>query len=92
VRNAVRMKVRTNLVLPRELVAEIDRVAGPRGRSRYVAEVLEQAVRRERQRAAMRAGVGMLVDRPGYEHWSTPDRVAQWVTEQRSGGRDPWQG
>ena len=85
------MTVRTNLVLPRELVAEIDRVAGPRGRSRFVAEVLEQAVRRERQRAAMRAGIGMLVDHPGYGHWSTPDRVVQWVTEQRSGGRDPWQ-
>jgi len=83
--------MRTNLVLPRELVAEVDRVAGPRGRSRFVAEVLERAVRRERQREALRAGVGMLADEPGMEHWSTPDRVVQWVTEQRSGGRDPWQ-
>ena len=90
-RNAVRMNVRTNLVLPRELVAEVDRVAGPRGRSRFVAEVLEQAVRRARQREAMLAGVGMLAGRHGYEHWSTPDRVVQWVYEQRSGGRDPWQ-
>jgi metal-responsive CopG/Arc/MetJ family transcriptional regulator len=87
----VRMNVRTNLFLPRELVAEVDRVAGPRGRSRFVAEVLEQAVRRERQREAMLAGVGMLADRPGYEHWSTSDRVVEWVYEQRAGGRDPWQ-
>ena len=90
-RNAVRMTVRTNLILPRELVAEVDRVAGPRGRSRFVAEVLEQAVRRARQREAMLAGAGMLVGRPGYEHWSTPDRVVAWVYEQRSVGRDPWQ-
>ncbi|HLB38628.1 MAG TPA: hypothetical protein VJL31_18810 [Gemmatimonadales bacterium] len=85
------MNVRTNLVLPRELVAEVDRIAGPRGRSRFVAEALEQAVRRERQRAAMRAGVGMLANEPDLEHWSTPDRVVAWVYEQRSGGRDPWQ-
>jgi len=39
----------------------------------------------------MLAGVGMLAGRPGYEHWSTPDKVVQWVYEQRSGGRDPWQ-
>ena len=90
-RNAVRMNVRTNLMLPRDLVAQVDRVAGPRGRSRFVAEVLEAALRRERLREALRAGVGMLTDDTTPDYWSTPERVIQWVTEQRSSGADPWQ-
>ena len=39
-RNDMRMAVRTNLMLPPELVAEVDRIAGPRNRSRYVAEAV----------------------------------------------------
>ena len=38
---AVRMSVRTNLLLSEDLVKEVDHIAGPRGRSRYVAEALE---------------------------------------------------
>ena len=33
---------RTHLVLPRKLVDEIDALVGPRRRSEYVAEVLEE--------------------------------------------------
>ena len=40
VRHPVRMNVRTNLLLPKDLVDEVDRFAGQRGRSRYVAEAL----------------------------------------------------
>ena len=89
-RNAVRMSMRTNLLLPRELVKEVDRFAGRRGRSRFVAEVLEQAVRRERQREVLRSGAGMLSGRAGYEYWSTPDQVVEWVRGMRSEDRDPW--
>jgi predicted transcriptional regulator len=89
-RNPVRMSMRTNLLLPRELVMEVDRFAGRRGRSRFVAEVLEQALRRERQREVLRSGAGMLAGRPGYEHWSTPDQVVEWVSGIRSEDRDPW--
>ena len=40
VRNALRMNVRTNLLLPADLVAELDHVAGPRNRSRFVADAV----------------------------------------------------
>lgn len=89
-RNAVRMTMRTNLLLPRELVERVDQLAGPRGRSRFVAEVLDRAVRRELQREALRSTAGMLKGKPGYEHWSTPERVVEWVSDLRASDRDPW--
>ena len=42
--------VRTNLTLPVELLEQIDRVAGPRGRSSYIASVVAKQVRRDLQR------------------------------------------
>ena len=89
-RNSVRMVVRTNLVLPPELVKRVDRLAGSRGRSRYVTEALERAVRRDEQRQALLSAAGWLRDRPGYEHWSTSDRVVEWVRSMRTAGQDPW--
>ena len=77
----VRMNVRTNLLLPEELVAAIDEVAGPRGRSRYVAEVLERQIRRDRWYAAMQRR------RPGYGRtiplFPTDESVVEWVREGR---------
>jgi metal-responsive CopG/Arc/MetJ family transcriptional regulator len=90
VRNYVRMTVRTNLLLPRDLVERVDKLAGRRGRSRFVAEVLESALRREAQREAIRGGAGLLKGRPGYEHWSASDRVVEWVDKVRAEDRDPW--
>ena len=50
VRHHVRMAMRINLLLPEDLVAEVDHFAGSRGRSRYVAEALRARVRRDRLR------------------------------------------
>ncbi len=84
------MTMRTNLLLPRELVEQVDRYAGRRGRSRFVAKVLERALRGERQREGLRSGAGMLSGKTGYEQWSTSDKVVEWVSAIRSGDRDPW--
>jgi len=46
------VRVATNLTLPPELVAEIDVIAGPRGRSRFVEDAVRRAVERERLRVA----------------------------------------
>ena len=74
------MNVRTNLLLPKELVAEVDQVAGPRGRSRYVAEALAAHLRRDRLKAAVAATAGAWKDHPLF-----PDResVVEWVRERR---------
>lgn len=52
---------RTNLTLPEELIAEVDAIAGPRGRSRYVADAVAQRVKRDRLLRAIEASAGSLV-------------------------------
>jgi hypothetical protein len=76
------MNVRTNLVLPEGLVAAIDEVAGPRGRSRYVAEALARQIRRDRQQKAFEATFGSLPVGE-YPEWSTPESVIEWVRARR---------
>jgi hypothetical protein len=72
---------RTNVTLPASLLAEVDRYAGPRGRSRYVAEAVEQRVRRDALGAAIRETAGAMVRRPGQ---MSPDEVARWIDELRA--------
>jgi metal-responsive CopG/Arc/MetJ family transcriptional regulator len=79
----MRMTVRTNLLLPKELVDEVDRYAGPRGRSRFVAEALAERLRRERLREAVATTAGAL-NPDVYPHWRTADDVVAWVRERRA--------
>jgi metal-responsive CopG/Arc/MetJ family transcriptional regulator len=72
---------RTNLTLPEELMAEVDDLAGPRGRSRYVAEAVEQRVRRDKLGKAIRETAGAMVGKPGS---MSPDEVVAWVDRLRS--------
>jgi len=72
---------RTNVTLPQDLLAEVDAIAGPRGRSRYVAEAVAQRVKRDRLGKAIRETAGVLVGKPG---WMNPDEVVRWVDELRS--------
>lgn len=82
------MNVRTNLMLPQELVEAIDEFAGPRGRSRYVTEILERQVRRERLFAAIRDSAGAWKDHPLFP---TSESVVEWVQAMRAEGSDPWE-
>ena len=81
------MNVRTNLILPAELVAAIDELAGPRGRSRYVADVLARQIQRDRWYAAMKASAGAWRDHPLFPD---DESVVQWVEEGRTVSTDPW--
>jgi predicted transcriptional regulator len=72
---------RTNVTLPAALLEEVDRFAGPRGRSRYVAEAVAQRVKRDELGAAIRETAGAMVGKPG---WMSPDEVAAWVDDLRS--------
>jgi metal-responsive CopG/Arc/MetJ family transcriptional regulator len=67
---------RTNLTLPEDLLAEVDALAGPRGRSRYVAEAVAQRVKRDKLGKAIRDTAGIMVGKPG---WMSPDEVVAWV-------------
>jgi predicted transcriptional regulator len=72
---------RTNVTLPAELLDEVDRFAGPRGRSRYVAEAVAQRVRRDALGAAIAETAGAMAGRPGS---MSPDEVIAWVEDLRS--------
>jgi metal-responsive CopG/Arc/MetJ family transcriptional regulator len=72
---------RTNLTLPQDLLAEVDELAGPRGRSRYVAEAVAQRVKRDKLGKAIRETAGIMVGSPG---WMSPDEVVAWVDFLRS--------
>lgn len=72
---------RTNVTLPADLLEEVDRYAGPRGRSRYVAEAVAQRVRRDALGAAIRETAGAMRNRAG---WMSPEEVAAWVNDLRS--------
>lgn len=77
------MNMRTNLLLPEELVKQVDHFAGPRGRSRYVAEALERSVRRDRLREVIDQTAGVLSP-DDYPEWSTPEKVVAWVRARRA--------
>ena len=73
---------RAHIVMPAELVEEIDDQVGPRRRSRFVQEAVEEKLRRQRRVEAFDGVVGSLkdVDIPG---WETPEAAAQWVHDLR---------
>jgi metal-responsive CopG/Arc/MetJ family transcriptional regulator len=72
---------RTNLTLPEALMAEVDALAGPRGRSKYVAEAVAARVKRDKLGKAIRETAGIMVGKPG---WMSPDEVVKWVDFLRS--------
>jgi len=71
---------RTNVTLPEDLLREVDAIAGPRGRSRYVAEAVARQVRRDRLGKAIRETAGVMVGTPG---WMSPDEVIAYVNASR---------
>ena len=84
----VRMNVRTNLLLPKDLVDEVDHFAGTRGRSRYVADALRARLRRDRLGEMIDKTAGVL--RPeDYPEWSTSEQVVEWVRARRAESTDP---
>ncbi|MGH2513251.1 MAG: hypothetical protein ACRDGQ_11250 [Candidatus Limnocylindrales bacterium] len=50
--------VRTNITIPQETLELVDAVAGPRGRSAYIAEVVARQVRRDNARRVFRKYAG----------------------------------
>jgi metal-responsive CopG/Arc/MetJ family transcriptional regulator len=74
--------VRTTVVLSRDLVAAIDRIAGARRRSEYVEEAVADRVRRDQQLQALREAAGVL-NPADYPDWETPEKTSAWVHRRR---------
>jgi hypothetical protein len=73
--------VRTNITLPAEVLALVDEVAGPRGRSAYIAEVVARQVRRDNAIRVVRETAGAL---KGSTAWGrTPEELDRTLREVR---------
>jgi metal-responsive CopG/Arc/MetJ family transcriptional regulator len=76
--------VRTNVTLPAELLAKVDELAGPRGRSQFVADAVTKSVKRERQRAALEALDGVFIGGPNQ---MSPEETYAWIRSLRDDAR-----
>lgn len=75
-------RVRAHVVLPKEMVEEIDSLVGKRGRSKFIEDALKLKVINERQKKALAEFTGFL-DPDDYPEWSTPEKVSEWVHNMR---------
>ena len=71
--------MRVHISLREEVVEELDRRAGARGRSAYIARAVERALDDDRRWELIDSAVGTIADR-GHD-WD-PDSAA-WVRSQR---------
>lgn len=76
---------RMHVVIAAELVEEIDRVAGERGRSRFLEEAAREKLDRIELEKALHATRG-IARGPGYRHWKDRLAAAGWVERTRRSG------
>ena len=72
---------RAHVILPVDLVADIDKLVGKRGRSAFLTEVARDEIQRRQQRDALRAVEGAWKDA---DHPELKDGTAAWVRETRA--------
>ena len=75
---------RAHVVLPEDLIEEVDRIAGKRKRSHFVEEAIRDKLRRERLAVVLKESAGSL-NPADYPEWSTPEKVSEWVRSRRRG-------
>lgn len=75
-------KRRTHIVLPKEMVDQIDSLVGKRGRSKFIEEALVLPLINAHQRKVFSEFTDFL-DPADYPEWSTPEKISAWVRAQR---------
>jgi hypothetical protein len=58
--------VRTNITIPKDVLDMLDEVAGPRGRSAYISELVAREMKRERSLRIIRETAGVLRGKSGW--------------------------
>jgi metal-responsive CopG/Arc/MetJ family transcriptional regulator len=69
---------RVHVVLPSELIEEIDARVGPRNRSRFIQDALEEKLNRPQRVEALERAVEANPD-GGIPEWETRESTAEWV-------------
>ena len=75
------MSKRTHVILPVEVVADIDKLVGKRGRSAFITEVARDEILRRKQRNALRRSAGAWKDK---DHPELKQGSAAWVNRMRA--------
>ncbi len=70
--------MRAHIVIPEELVREVDELVGARRRSQFFEDAVREKVKRMKLLAAAEAAAGSLADVeiPG---WESSEAAAEWV-------------
>jgi metal-responsive CopG/Arc/MetJ family transcriptional regulator len=74
---------RTHIVIPTQLVHEVDRLVGARGRSQFFADAAAEKVARLRLLKASSKAAGSLRD-VHIPDWETPEKASAWVAKSRA--------
>ena len=69
------------MILPVEVVADIDKLVGKRGRSAFITEVARDEILRRKQRNALRQAAGTWKDK---DHPELKQGAAAWVKRMRA--------
>lgn len=77
---------RAHVVMPAELIKEIDEVVGGRNRSRFVAEAAAEKLARLKRLRAFEKFAGFIQDGEVPE-WDTKESTIEWVRALRRSGR-----
>ena len=77
---------RTHVVMSADLLEEIDRLVGARGRSRFLEEAAREKLARLELEDAIRSTRGIAQGK-GYERWRDRASAAAWVREGRDADR-----
>ena len=77
--------VRVHVTLSAELVRQVDRLAGKRRRSAFIAGAVEEGVKRGRLRRALEETGGALKGELPPE-WETPQKTHEWTRKMRAAG------
>jgi len=77
-----RASVRTHIFLPRELIDELDQVAGAGRRSEFIVSAVAEKLARERRERVFNESAGILAAEE-YPEFATGEAISAWVAELR---------
>jgi hypothetical protein len=72
---------RAHVILPADVVADIDKLVGKRGRSAFLAELAQREIKLRRQREALREAAGAW---KAEDHPELKQGAASWIRQIRS--------
>ena len=76
------MKIKAHLVIPREILEEVDKIAGKKRRSLFIAEAAQEKLARERFLITLEETKGAWANK-NHPNLRTAKEVEQYVQEKR---------